>query len=115
MRPTLSPAVASSLAGFPMRPLPHTLCLLALAAALAACDRQPSSSAAVAAAPVATPVADHIAWRQGDVDDAFVEARESGRPVLLYWGAVWCPPCNRLKATLFKDPAFIALTGNFVP
>lgn len=35
--------------------------------------------------------------------------------MLLYWGAVWCPPCNKLKATLFQDPDFIALTGNFIP
>ncbi len=56
-----------------------------------------------------------IAWREGDVDDALAEARELGKPVILYWGAVWCPPCNQMKATLFKDAAFIAETENFVP
>ena len=33
----------------------------------------------------------------------------------MYWGAVWCPPCNRLKATLFKRPDFIARMRDFVP
>ena len=59
--------------------------------------------------------AHEIAWREGDVDDAFVEAKESGKPVFLYWGAKWCPPCNQLKSTLFKDPTFIAETLSFVP
>ena len=59
--------------------------------------------------------ASEIAWRHGDVDDALAEAKEAGKPVILYWGAVWCPPCNQMKATLFKDPAFIAETENFIP
>jgi protein disulfide-isomerase len=59
--------------------------------------------------------AGRIAWREGDVDDAFNEAREAHKPVLLYWGAKWCPPCNLMKQTLFKDPGFIAETRNFIP
>ena len=59
--------------------------------------------------------AHEIAWRQGDVNDALAEAKELGKPVLLYWGAEWCPPCAQMKATLFKDARFIAETQNFVP
>jgi thioredoxin-like negative regulator of GroEL len=33
----------------------------------------------------------------------------------MYWGAVWCPPCNQLKATLFKRPDFIARMRSLVP
>jgi len=87
---------------------------LAAALALAGCDKPPAAAKPQAAAAAKAPDSAGIAWREGDVDDAFAEAREQNKPVLLYWGAAWCPPCNRLKATLFKDPAFIARTRAFV-
>ena len=56
-----------------------------------------------------------IAWHDGDVDSALALAQREHRPLFVYWGAVWCPPCNQLKATLFKRPDFQERSRLFVP
>ena len=55
-----------------------------------------------------------IAWFKGDVDAAFTAAQASGKPVLLYWGAQWCPPCKQLKSAVFNRPDFIEKSKLFV-
>ncbi|TFW02987.1 thioredoxin family protein [Oxalobacteraceae bacterium OM1] len=85
---------------------------LVLAAAL--CALLPA--AAFAAAPASSAAhADGIAWFKGDVDSAFAQAKSSNKPVFLYWGAVWCPPCNQVKATIFNRQSFIERSRAFVP
>ena len=55
-----------------------------------------------------------IGWHHG-ADTAFAEAHATGKSVFLYWGAVWCPPCNRLKAAVLAQPGFAALAPALVP
>jgi thiol-disulfide isomerase/thioredoxin len=71
------------------------------------------SAASLAAAPSA-PVAWRPASTDAEIDRAFAQARGAKRPVLLYWGASWCPPCNQLKATLFNRQDFAAVARGYV-
>jgi thiol-disulfide isomerase/thioredoxin len=89
---------------------------------LAACSR--GDAAPTPAAPAAPPAsvdrasihadAPGIAWFDGDVDAAFKAAKAGNKPVLLYWGAQWCPPCKQLKSAVFNRPDFIEKSKLFV-
>ena len=77
-----------------------------------------SVSTAALAGPVASSEAG-IAWTRAasdaDVDAAFAQARQIKKPLFVYWGAKWCPPCNQLQATLFNRQDFIERSRAFVP
>jgi len=56
-----------------------------------------------------------IAWFDGSVTQALEAARSAHKPVFLYWGAAWCPPCQQLKATVFRRRDFLDRLTLFVP
>lgn len=119
-----------------MRSTPAALSIpLAAALLLTACSRpaesptvEAAASAAVTAAvtpAVAAAVAAGsahedagIAWRkpkaEAEADAVFAEARSQGKPVFVYWGAEWCPPCSQVKATVFVRPEFIEKSRGFL-
>lgn len=67
------------------------------------------SSSALSAHKVSPP------WFDGTPEQAFAKAKKDGALVFLYWGAVWCPPCNELKAQVFNKPQFADIVRGFVP
>ena len=56
-----------------------------------------------------------IAWFDGSLQGAFIVAKRENRPVLIYWGAEWCPFCHTLKSKVFSRPDFIAKSHLFLP
>ncbi len=96
--------------------------VIALAAPLwlVACSKAPEAVAPAPAVPASAVAQAHagIDWVKPDgasVEAIFAKAKADNKPVFLYWGAVWCPPCNQIKATVFNRPDFIAKSKAFVP
>lgn len=99
--------------------------VIAAATVVAACQRTQSPSSALsppAAADLSRPIAtvhagppSGVAWFAGDVARAFDLARKQNKPVFVYFGAVWCPPCQELKATIFRRKDFLDRLSLFVP
>jgi len=99
--------------------------LLALAALLAAsgCGRkspppdpvQPEATPAAAESESTAHLPPGIDWFAGDVDAAFAAAKTAGKPLFLFWGAEWCPPCAQIKSTIFNTREFQERSRLFVP
>jgi thioredoxin-related protein len=100
-----------------------TVALLLCALLATACSRkQPEPEPAAPAAAVmeqAGATDKHlppgIDWYAGDVDAAFAEAKAKAKPIFLYWGAEWCPPCAQIKSTIFNKREFQERSRLFVP
>ena len=91
--------------------------------ALAGCDRRkeepppPPEPKSAAATPAGkdSHLPPGIAWFEGDADAAFAAAKAANKPVFLYWGAEWCPPCAQIKTTIFAKREFQDRSRLFVP
>ncbi|MDH3914560.1 MAG: thioredoxin fold domain-containing protein [Chromatiales bacterium] len=97
----------------------------ALMLALSACDRDTGGDGRAAAPPGAPETTEQahaapagepsIDWFDGDVDAAFALAKSEDKPLFLYWGAEWCPPCHQIKDQIFSKLEFIEKSRLFVP
>lgn len=90
-----------------MKKLIPIICLL-----LAGCSEAPTTSQLSAKKETKDA---SIVWYDGTIESAFARAAEEEKPIFLYWGAVWCPPCQEIKSTVFKSQEFINLTRLFIP
>lgn len=55
-----------------------------------------------------------IKWTSLTMDQAVLKAQKEKLPLFVYWGAEWCPPCNVLKTTTFKDSSFITASHKYI-
>lgn len=55
-----------------------------------------------------------IDWYDGSIENAFKSAKVQNKPLFLYWGAVWCPPCNHIKKKIFSNSDFQKELTNFI-
>lgn len=53
-------------------------------------------------------------WHEGTPEEAFKLASKTKKNLFFYWGALWCPPCNKVKNTIFKKPEFHDAIKNYI-
>ena len=95
--------------------------LAAIPVLLMACSKAPEVAVApppqpaAPVAPVAHAAIDLVKPEGASLDAVFTKAKADNKSVFLYWGAVWCPPCNQIKATVFSRPDFVERSKRFIP
>lgn len=54
-------------------------------------------------------------WPFEDPERARAHARETDRPMFVYWSAKWCPPCAELQVSVLRRAPFRSRWTRFVP
>ena len=54
-------------------------------------------------------------WWKDSFDAAIEASRTQKKPLFIYWGATWCPPCNEIKKEIFSQEKFPAAVEGFIP
>lgn len=57
---------------------------------------------------------ERIPWRE-DLSSARAEAQAENKPVLLYFTASWCVPCQTLRRTTWADQEVETALGTYIP
>lgn len=60
-------------------------------------------------------LSDYHSYWVTDVQEGLDIAKATGRPIVMDFGAEWCPPCREMDESTFKDQEVIRKMAEFVP